>query len=117
MSKKILFTSLVLFGLLLCPIAEKCLADAASEFEQAETYKKQGYNLQAEEIYKTIVTDYPGTSYALKAQRGLVIVYILTQRSFDARDALDKLTADFAEHKDFPQALVDSARQYEWSAK
>ena len=65
MSKKILSTSLVLFGLLLCPMAEKCLADASAQLEQAESHRINGAYQQAEEMYKTITADNPDNpSYA-----------------------------------------------------
>ncbi|MHC4739351.1 MAG: tetratricopeptide repeat protein [Planctomycetota bacterium] len=120
MAKKTFLTALFLSGLLLCSMTEVCTADAAGQFEQAETHRRNGDYQQAEKIFKIIIGNYPGTEEALRSQRGLVIVYILTQRSYDAEAALNKLTTDFAsyhEPNDVAQALFDIARQYEWSAK
>jgi TolA-binding protein len=120
MVKTTFLTALVLSGLCLCPMTELCIADAAGQFEQAETHRRNGDYQQAEKIFETIITNYPGTEEALRSQRGVVIVCILTQRSYDAEDALKKLTSDFAtypEPNDVAQALFDIARQYEWSAK
>lgn len=118
MYKKVIL--LVLFGLVPFGLTGRCFADAMAEFEQAEGHRRNGDYLQAEQIYRAIVKDSPGTADALRAQRGLVIVYILTQRSFDAEAAVDELIADFSGYSD-PNALAgvlfEVARQYEWSTK
>ncbi len=120
MAKTTILTAMVLSGLLLCSMTEVCTADATWHLEQAETYRRNGDYQQADAIFETIITNYPGTEVALRSQKGLVIVYIQTQRIYDAEAALKKLTADFAtypEPNDVAQALFGIARQYEWSAK
>jgi len=74
MVKKILFISLALFGLLFFTMLGGCFADAATQLEQAEKYKKNEQYEQAEAIYKTVVTDYAGSDYALEAQKNLAIL-------------------------------------------
>jgi len=119
MSKKATISTLILF-FVLYGLTGICFADATELLAQAETYKTNGDYLQAEEIYKTIVKDYPGTGDALQAQKELVILYNKIEMNIYSKAALDKLTADFetySEPNDVAQALFDIARQYEWSAK
>jgi len=120
MVKKTFLTALVLLGLQFCQMTGVCFADASVQLEQADTYKDNGDYLQAEEIYRTIIKEYPGTEEALMSQRGLAILYILKKRSIDAQAAIDKLTADFADYPEqntIARAFFDIARQYEWSTK
>jgi len=119
MSKKATLSSMILC-FVVYGLAGICFADATEQLEEAETYKTNGDYLQAEEIYKTIVTDYAGTGDALQAQKELVILYSKIEMDTYSKAALDKLTVDFAtysEPNDVAQALFDIARQYEWSAK
>jgi len=113
MVKKILFTSLALFGLLFSTMPPACFADAAAQLEQAETFKKDGNYEQAEAIYKTVVTDYAGSDYALEAQKNLAILYINWGKGPQAQAATDKLIADFAAHPDLPEVLSRVADEYQ----
>lgn len=120
MVKKSLLAILVLAGLWFCQMTGVCFADASGDYEQAEGHRINGDYFEAEQVYKTIVEASAATKESLFAQRGLALLYILTQRSFDAEEAIDKLTTDFVEYSepnDVAQALFDIARQYEWSAK
>jgi len=120
MVKKIVLGTLVLFYLQLSQITGICFADASAQYEQAEAYKDSKDSLQAEEAYKTIIRDYPGTEEALMSQRGLVIVYTLTKKDTDAKTAFDKLLSDYGDYPDkniIARAIFDVARYYEWSVK
>jgi len=112
MVKKILFISLALFGLLFSTMPPACFADAAAQLEQAETYKQNEQYEQAEAIYKTVVTDYGGSDYALEAQKNLAILYIDWDKGPQAQAATDKLIADFAAHPDLPEVLYGLAGEY-----
>ena len=83
MIKKISFVSVVLLAFVFSQMTDVCLADVSSQLEQAQTYQKDGQYEQVEAIYKAIVTDSPGTDFALTAQKELVILYILTKRDVD----------------------------------
>lgn len=82
--------------------AFKALIAGLPEFEQAETYEQQGNHGGAEDIYKTIVTDYPGTDYALEAQKKLAMLYISRDRLQEANAAFNELITSFSGHKLIP---------------
>lgn len=111
MYRKTIFISSVLFGLVFFGMAGKSFADAEADFEQAAAYKKDGDYQQAEVLYQTIVTDYAGTKYALRAQRHLI--YSLLGRKADLQEAIDKLVADFSAVAGFVPALYDVAGRCE----
>ena len=112
MVKKMLFIPLALSGIMFSWMAEVCLADASAQFEQAETYETQGYYERAEEIYKTIVTDYPGTDNALKAQKKLTILYITWHKGLQAEAAFQELVTKFSENEHIANAVYDLAVRY-----
>jgi len=117
MLKKVLFVAvaLLLFGLLLSTMVGEHFTteDVLTQLEQVETYK--WYPAQAEAIYQTIAAEHPGTDYALKAQKNLVISYLSAKRQSDAQQTIDKLLGDFSKHSGLPAALYDIARIYERS--
>lgn len=92
-------------------------ADVAAQFEQAGAFEKDRRYDEAKAIYETIVTDYPGTENALKAQTRIVIVSIFVGKGADAQAAFDKLVKDFSEHPMLPDALLSIARRYTTSGK
>jgi tetratricopeptide (TPR) repeat protein len=118
MLKKNLFVHLVLFTLVFSGLANKCLADAAAQLQQAAEYKDNGYYNQAEETYKKIVSENPGTDNALKAQKELVFLYLdkkyNVQNTTEDQTAVSKLIADFAKNKNtqLPAVLNKIADQY-----
>ena len=124
MSKNTLLVLVVLFGVLFCQMDEECFADAAAELAQANKYRlmayyevpedqKSTYYGQAEQMYKSIVQNYPGTDTALHAQKDLVTLYILLERPADRQTALGKLKSDFVAHPKLPTALHWIARRNE----
>jgi len=117
MSTKTLLISSVLFGVLLLMAAGVWFADTSELLEQAETYREQGQYEQAEAIYLQIITDYPGTDYALEAQKKLTLIYIATDRQQQADAAFGRLVTDFYEHTGISQAVWKIAKEYEESKK
>ena len=115
MTKKILFTSLILSGFVLFGMAEIFFVDAPAELEQAKGLYETGEYQQAEKAYKAIVTDHPGTEYALKAQKNLAVSYILVQKSAEAQSATDRLITDFSGNSDLPAMLSEIATTYRWT--
>ncbi|MBW8039064.1 MAG: tetratricopeptide repeat protein [Planctomycetes bacterium] len=112
MSTKTLLISSVLFGLLLSVAAVQCFADASTQFKQADGYKQNKQYEQAEAIYQQIVTDFPDSNDALKAQKQLTLIYIATDRQPQSDAALQELLVNFSAHKDIAQAVHDIAYQY-----
>ena len=111
MGRHILVTSSLIF--LLCVlIVGQTLADVSAQLKQADTYRKNGQYHQAEQICRDIIRDYPWTTYALKAQKKLVILYILLKKQADAEAALDSLIADFADHPALPRAISNIEAGY-----
>jgi len=115
MVKKTLLAALILLGLQFCETTSVCFADVSAQLEQAETCQKSGDNQQAEQIYKAIAADYPGTADALQAQRLLLKMYITGRRSLDTQDTVDKLIADFSGEPNLPKELHEIAKECEWS--
>ena len=64
-----------------------------------------------------MVQNYPGTDYALKAQKNLALLYILVGKDAQAQAAVDKLAADFSSNSNLPAALNDIASEYRWTKK
>ncbi len=72
------------------------------EFEQAETYEKQGNHRGAEDIYKTIVKDYAGSDQSLEAQKKLIMLHTSREELQEAKAAFDELVKSFSGHKLIP---------------
>ena len=110
MVKKVISAGLVLFGLVFGPIA--CFADAEADLEQAAAYQQDGDYEQAEAIYKAILADYPGSSYALAAQKGLVIVHIVQEKWPTADAELAKLISGYSGYDEIADAVCETAKFY-----
>jgi len=112
MAKKVLFVSLILFGLVFFVIVVRCFADATADLEQADAYKNSGNYEQAEVAYKAIVIDYPGTDGAMQAQSSLARLYIDLGDLNDANAAVDKLITDFSDNNGVGGAVFEVAYHY-----
>jgi len=117
MAKKIAISfsvvfAVVLAGLTFFLIAAEYSSDSSAPLEQAKAYETAGNYEQAESIYKTIVTDYPGTDEAFQAQKNLALLFIATRNHTAAQAEVDALIADFAEHPELPPAVYDIANHY-----
>jgi TolA-binding protein len=117
MAKKIAISFSVLFcvvltGLTFFLIAAEYSTDTISPLEQAKAYEAEGDYEQAEAIYRSIVTDYPGTDEAFQAQKNLALLFIATRNYSTAQAEVDVLIADFAEHPELPAAVYDIANHY-----
>lgn len=111
MFRKAILLSLISFVILL-PAVKVCFAaDVPSQLQQAAELKKRGYFKQAEDAYKTIVANNPATNDALKAQEQLIILYVITGRNIQAKDSLNKLTADFTANPELPASLYWIAKR------
>jgi TolA-binding protein len=124
MAKKIVISFSVVFGSLLAflllffvfsLVAAEYSADAAAQLEQAKAYEAEGNYEQAEAVYRTITTDYPGTDEASEAQKNLAL---LVTRNYPAAQAeVDALIAGLTEHQDSPQVIYDLANSYWYAEK
>ncbi len=117
MSKQFILAFIILFGLMFLLSPEKCFADTAALFEQAETYTRNGCTQQAREIYDSIVTDYPATGHALKAQAELIILSIHKKADSEIQHQIDGLIAGYSEHTTLPTALCIIAKGYAWAGR
>ena len=113
MSTKTLLIASVLSAFLLFMSTGLFFADASELLEQAESYQEKGNYEQAEAIYLQIITDYPGTDYALEAQKQLTLIYIATDRQQQADASFGQLVTDFYEHPGISQAVWQIAKGYE----
>jgi tetratricopeptide (TPR) repeat protein len=105
MVKKILFAGFISLVLLFCRMTEQCFADAQSQLELAQTYEQDSNYVQAEAIYKTIVTDYPDTNNAMEAQKRLVMLYFTQNKQTEGQTAFEKLISDHSEKEDIAEAV------------
>lgn len=117
MSTKTLLISSVLSGFLFSVAAGYCFADASEQLKQAETYKNVENYEQAEHIYQQIVADFPGSNYALEAQKKLTLMYIAIDSQQQAGAAFEQLVTDFSEHTGISQAVWQIAKGYEQPKK
>ncbi|GAG31772.1 unnamed protein product, partial [marine sediment metagenome] len=90
----------------------ECFADVSAQLEQADAYMKDKNYEQAEAIYRDIVTNYPGTDEAFQAQKNLALLYIKTTRYPAARQEVDTLLTNFADHPELPGEVCNLAEQY-----
>ena len=117
MVRKALITGLVFAGLLFFVLSRRCFADAAALFEQAKTYTSNGYRQEAEQIYRRIVEDYPGTDHVLRAQSELISLDIPEKQDSQIQAAIDSLIANYPNHPDLPGYLCDIAMDFGWAGK
>jgi len=82
--------------------AFKELIASFAQFEQAETYEKDVNYKQAEEVYKKVTADYPGTNYALQARKKLTMLYISWDKPAETDAAFGELITDFSKHPLIP---------------
>ena len=117
MATKTLLISSVLFGFLLSMATGQCFAGTSELLEQAKTYQEQKQYDQAEAIYLQIITGYPGSDYALEAQKQLTLTYIATDRQQQADTAFGQLVTGFYGHTGITQAVWQIAKGYEQTKK
>lgn len=90
----------------------ECFGDAASLFKQGVNCKEKGYYKQAEETYKSVIANYPGTPQARKSQEQLAVIYILTQRITQAQASIGALKTAFSGDAELAGSLYWIARNY-----
>jgi len=119
--------TLLLFGIVFSQMAGECSGDASAQLEQeeaafrelvanfpklkqAETYRRNGDHGRAKATYNAVVTDHPGTDYALEAQSKLVTLYKHDQQQ--ARAAFRELIVNFSNHQLLVEIIYDIAEHY-----
>jgi len=112
MSKKDFLLSSVLYVLLFFGLTGEVLGDAAAQFEQAKNYEKNKQYEQAEAMYRAIVTNHPGTDEAFQAEKNLAVLYIKTGKYPAARQEVDTLLTDFADHPELPGEVYKIGDHY-----
>jgi tetratricopeptide (TPR) repeat protein len=112
MRVKIKLNILVPFILIVFMISNQCLADAASDLAQANSHMRNLQYQQATAEYEAIIADYPGSDYALKAQKNLAITYILMQKLTEPQQVIDDMMTDFADDPNLPKAVYRIANRY-----
>jgi len=117
MKKKTLLISSVLSVVLLFLAVGVCFAGTSELLLQADTYREQGQYEQAEAIYLQIITGYPGTDYALEAQKKLTLIYIATDRQQQADAAFGQLVTAFSGYPGITQAVWQIAKEYQQRKK
>jgi tetratricopeptide (TPR) repeat protein len=102
------FVASVLCGLLLFGFADLCFAEEAdveAQLEQAEQYLDHGQYEQAKAVYKTIIKDSPGSDDALRAEEGLIVLYVVRNKDPKARSAFQRLLTEFSGYSGLAEAI------------
>jgi TolA-binding protein len=90
-------------------------------YDIAEKYTSSERYTEAKRAYQQIMQNHPGSPFADKAKLSIPradVLSLITSKDYDkAKDALDKMTVDFAGHKDLPEALYWIVIRYEWLGK
>jgi len=115
MRKSKIFLGLVINVIIFAGV-DACFADVLTQFQQAAAYRDDGYFDKAEELYKKVITENPGTNNALKAQKELVLLSLRmqyhVQSTINDQAVLGKLIADFSANSNLPAALYEIADEY-----
>jgi len=102
---------------------DKLIADFAGNPELPETvywvaerYKWENRFEEANRIYQQVIQKYPDSPWAGKAKFGIssaeAMSIVVSQDYDQAKEALDKLIADFAGNPDLPRAILIIGEQY-----
>ena len=90
---------------------------AQAVFEVGDTFCWFGKNKEAQELYQKVIDSWPGAEHSMWAQMGLAISYIADGNDAAARQATDRLAANYASNEKLPEALTYIAGRYVWSKK
>jgi len=95
-------------------LAAAAWADVAADLEQAGEFCKSGMYAEAEPVYRKVLeTSKPGDMPAYRAAQMLPQVYLATDRTPQAQEAVAQLLTGFGSQKGLPAALhnlVDEAK-------
>ncbi|MHC4155639.1 MAG: tetratricopeptide repeat protein [Planctomycetota bacterium] len=92
--------------------AGKCLADERSLLGQADGHRSEKEYLQAEALYKQIISESNDVDHVLQAQKRLTIMYIESNNEVQAKQAFQELVAIFAGHEGLSEAVFELAEEY-----
>jgi len=90
-------------------VGTKCFA---STIEEADGHRAEKEYLQAEAIYKQIISESNDTDYTLGAQERLTILYIETNDRTKADAAFGKLVTKYADHPRIAKTVYYVADEY-----
>ncbi len=104
----------VLFWAVMAVLGETVpyLLNPAAELDTAEVYHKKRDYSEAAAIYKSIIEQYPGTIYALRAQKSLTMLLIDRKEYEQAKVAFEQLIDGFANHANLPEAIYEISQKY-----
>lgn len=88
------------------------LFQTISEIGMESQDPKAGKYDLAKAIFNKVLTDYPGTKLAFKAQKNLAVINLEEGDYTAAQEAFDTLITDFNDHPDLPQVVFTVGRQY-----
>jgi tetratricopeptide (TPR) repeat protein len=112
MIKKTFLILLFLAGIAFCEVTKEQSADVEALIKQVRMYVKW-YPGLAKKICKTIIAKYPGTDYALEAQRRLANSYLWTRENTQMQEELNRLIADYAGNPKLPAEMYRLAWECE----
>jgi len=104
----------VLFWAVIAVLGETVpyLLNPAAELDTAEVYHKKRDYSEAAAVYKSIIEQYPGTIYALRAQKGLTMLLIDRKEYEQAKVAFEQLIDGFANDANLPEAIYEIGQKY-----
>ncbi len=102
----------VIISLFFLSATSRVFADAATQLQQAEEYLKNKQYEQAEQVYKQIIAENPGTNDALQAQEKLTCLYVTQGKEPEAQAGLQKLLTDFSQYNGVTTAVTHVADEY-----
>jgi len=91
------------------PVIEQEVAELTAS---ARAYQANEQYAEAEQIYMDIIRQYPGTDYALNAQKDLAFVYIQAGNDSAAGQAIDTLKNDYTGHPELFTNIYEFAKYY-----
>jgi tetratricopeptide (TPR) repeat protein len=94
----------------------RAVGTISDQLEQAETYKQNKQYELAEAIYKSILTDSPGTDEAFQAQKNLAVLCVTMAKYPEAQQEVDTLIKNFSDRPELPGEVYNIEGEY-WRMK
>jgi tetratricopeptide (TPR) repeat protein len=100
------------FGILLKNFSDN-VAISQVICEIADEYRYKADNTKSDELYKSILTNWPDGSHAIWAKMHLDVSEIIKNKITDAQEIINKLAIDFPDNEMLIQALNEAAGEYQ----
>ena len=103
----------VVFAIFLnVPTYSEIAVDFTTRLEEATSCLTDGQYIQAEQLYREVSEQNPGTDVDLKARKGLAIACAAQKKDSDVDVVVDRLIADFPGNQEVTRAVCNVGDQY-----